>query len=303
MTEINMTEITQELFGCEDPMYLDLPHKTEHTNEILHYTPAYMRCRRCKSCLEFKKKQWTGRIVAESQLHKENAFVTLTYRDENYPGHDFKPAYKEVQKWLMTLRNRPTETLTYVDGKQWTRKLPPTFRYFAVGEHGPTHSRRLHWHLILFGMPSFPKGKTLSETWTNGFITWEPATVSRMKYVACYSTKKIGAPEHFARMSRRPGLGRRYFEKVGKQLYHLGKSPHDIKSIAVGKTHFPLDTTATQYVHAAYAAAAGKAGDVKSMANFATGRNQFKLRMKDKTALLKMLDANVLPSYTGSDPS
>ena len=235
-----MSDLSMELYGCEEPF----PFKLYKKNQSYK---VQMPCRRCESCKLRKKKQWTGRIIAESFLHEQSAFITLTYKNDCLPD-DIQTGYRDVQLWLKRLRKNSTETVTYFDGSKYTVNLPSKFRYFVAGEHGPNATHRLHWHLILFGMPAFPKGKVESESWKNGFVTWEPATVSRMHYVACYSVKKTGQHLNFFQCSRRPGLGTDWFYRLGRSVARRGKLPHDIRCLEAGKSKWPLDKTARAHL-------------------------------------------------------
>lgn len=203
-------------------------------------------CGKCESCLKRRKKEWTSRLIAESQLHGLNSFVTLTYATEYLPL-SISEGYRDVQLWLKTLRNRKTETLTYFDGNKITAPLPPRFRYFVSGEWGPAKDR-LHWHCVLFGIQGFPKGKTISETWTKGFVTWEDATVSRMAYAACYVTKKTDQHENFFRYSKNPALGNPYFVRLGKQAFSRSILPQTIQLLEIGNSRFPLSRGAKEAI-------------------------------------------------------
>ena len=47
--------------------------------------PASRRCGNCDGCRYDKAASWAVRCMHESQLHKENIFITLTYRPEDLP--------------------------------------------------------------------------------------------------------------------------------------------------------------------------------------------------------------------------
>ena len=42
-------------------------------------------CGQCLPCRVNKRRLWTNRIMLESMCHDDNAFVTLTYNDDNIP--------------------------------------------------------------------------------------------------------------------------------------------------------------------------------------------------------------------------
>lgn len=196
-------------------------------------------CGQCIGCRVDRSQQWATRIIHETRFHRENSFLTLTYADEHIPvgGTLHLP---DLQKFMKRLRRR---------------LQPKPLRFFACGEYGEK-LQRPHYHLILFGHV-FPDRKTHSknaqgdQTWTSqeltdiwglghcliGSVTWKSAA-----YTARYILKKINgdqAHEHYQKcskttgeiyqlkpefivMSRRPGIGAKFFDKFGSDLY-----PHD----------------------------------------------------------------------------
>jgi hypothetical protein len=159
--------------------------------------------------------------MLETAQHTENAFVTLTYSDENLPA-DGSLQPSDLQKWLKRLRKR-------ID--------PTRVRYYAVGEYGDT-SWRPHYHVGLFGFPSCAHGQTrrrprwtekdccpncriIAETWANdkgqiGRIDLAKLETGSANYLAGYVTKKMTKPDdprlegrypEFSRMSLKPGIG------------------------------------------------------------------------------------------------
>lgn len=159
----------------------------------------------------------------ETQMHKQNTFVTLTYDDKHLPENG-SLVPKHLQKFLKRLR------------KQTKLKL----RFYASGEYGE-EKQRPHYHLIIFGCDFEDKqfykyGKTglpvytsatLHKIWTAGQATIGNVTFESAAYVARYTCKKITgdkAAEHykgkepeFGRMSRRPGIGAEWFNKYKEQ--------------------------------------------------------------------------------------
>lgn len=164
---------------------------------------------------------WATRICCEAALYDENSFCTLTYDDEHNPGGLYKG---DLQLFLKRFRER----------------LAPTkIRYFACGEYG-SENHRAHWHIIIFGW--YPGVDDVYETgfrrfdshllrdcWGNGITDVGLVEPASAQYVAQYSVKKITGPlaEDFyvhpetgeicipecALMSRRPGIGSRWFEQ------------------------------------------------------------------------------------------
>ncbi len=171
-------------------------------------------CGQCMPCRVNRRRLWTHRIMLEAALRSDNAFVTLTYAEENLPaGMSLAP--KDLQDWL----------------KRFRKAIEPVrIRYFAVGEYGDL-TQRPHYHLALFGWPSCScsmqsrlsrKSYTcqfcsvVSSTWGKGMVSSDVLELHSAAYVAGYVAKKLtskddprlrGRYPEFARMSRNPGIG------------------------------------------------------------------------------------------------
>lgn len=186
-----------------------------HTNyrgkDNLLYTYVYGRmqvpCGRCPACRRRKQNEWAYRILEEAKYCRCTAFVTLTYDDDHLPISSLgvptlDPGH--LHKFFKNLRYNFD------------------FRYFACGEYGDKFERP-HYHFILFTNSDLSIDqikKHIEDRWTYGFIEFQsPVTPGRAKYCAKYSMKQIGfdyqdAVPPFARMSRRPGLGKKFLDMV-----------------------------------------------------------------------------------------
>lgn len=190
----------------------------------------------------------------EAQEHKDNAFITLTYNDENLPnykeGRYPTLRYRDFQKFLKRLRKR------YGAG----------IRFYMCGEYGEQYGRP-HYHAALFGLdfpdktywrksesgfPSY-RSEQLASLWPHGNSECGDLTFESAAYMARYIMKKRLGKEaanyytrvdpitlaeysiepEFNNMSRRPGIGRGWFEKWNKDVY-----PHDFVVID-GQQHKP----------------------------------------------------------------
>lgn len=128
------------------------------------------------------------------------------------------------------------------------RKELGNVRYFTAGEYGD-HTKRPHYHSIEFGLeiPDLKRYKyvngywlytseTLDRIWQNGGVIIGDCTWETCAYTARYVMKKangelkdvysnLGIIPEFVVMSRRPGIGRAYFDKHGEELYHFRTRP------------------------------------------------------------------------------
>lgn len=273
-TQAQMSAISEHLFGCEDPVKYHI--QDPMTGD---FRAAFRRCRnQCDTCRKREKKLWTTKLIAEACSIRArglpSSFVTLTYGPDLDDRQPLEVLYRDVQLFFKTLRNRPTMTASYADRRKHSIALPKAFRYFVSGELGPATSRP-HWHLVLFGVPSPPHRrdprekpwKILTDCWTHGFATWEPVTVSSMAYAACYVQKKTDQHENYFQFSKRPGLGVSFWLRRGVQAYHLGKSPQDIQSLRIGKSHWPLSASARDALQIGWSTAAGLSPDFRTQFN------------------------------------
>ncbi len=144
----------------------------------------------------------------ESTLHERNCFVTLTYANapDALVKHDF-------QCFIKRLRHRFQ------------------VRYFGVGEYG-TLTRRPHYHAIIFG-EDFLGGAyaindrlysnaCLDSVWGRGICSVGRADIGSMLYVGGYATKKLGDPDTFHVMSKKPPIGKGWVERYGDDIRRLG---------------------------------------------------------------------------------
>lgn len=175
--------------------------------------PIDLPCGKCIGCLQDKARSWAIRCYHESTQHRRNAFVTLTYRDENCPDQVSKP---DLQLFFKRLRARGVK-----------------FRYFACGEYGGMFGRP-HYHCLFFGQ-DFREGsqalgiageyytsKFLDDTWSNGHVTVAPCEPGSVFYTAGYQLKNLDQPTAFHLGSRRPYIGAGWLSRYHDDIARLG---------------------------------------------------------------------------------
>lgn len=168
-------------------------------------------------------------------MHEANSFVTLTYDEEHLP-----------EDWSVKLRD-------WQLFRKRLREAVGPFRFFMAAEYGGQFHRP-HYHALLFGHDFSSdrrqverKGdyilwtsKTLEDVWQNGYVSIGAVDAGSVGYVTKYCVKKQ-RPKHcgvervdsetgevwevepeFVTMSRRPGLGAKWFER-----YHMDVYPSD----------------------------------------------------------------------------
>lgn len=203
-------------------------------------------CGHCLGCRIDQANEWSNRLVMEMQYHDSSYFLTLTYDDfhlNRVPYCDKLTG--ELKDDRGTLCKRDVQLFI-----KRLRKSKPSdsIRYYLCGEYGPTTDRP-HYHAIIFGLhignwSLIESGVSetgnvyytcpeLESIWQNGFVSIEPANEFTCKYVCQYVTKKIGikpnqyrldrgqVPE-FSLMSRKPGIGRLFYDEYGVELFDKG---------------------------------------------------------------------------------
>jgi len=199
------------------------------------YPDKYVKlpCGRCIGCRLERSRQWAIRCMHEASLHDDNCFITLTYNDDNLPD-DFSLDKCAFQKFMKRLR----------------KKFGEGIRYYHCGEYGEKFSRP-HYHACLFGF-DFPDkvlfkdsngvklyvSESLQKLWPFGYSTIGAVSFESAAYVARYIMKKVNGKDakahysyvgldgeiierkpEYTTMSRRPGIGRDWYEKFKSDVY------------------------------------------------------------------------------------
>lgn len=200
--------------------------------------PLLLPCRRCIGCRLEYSRQWAVRIECERQMHKDSAFVTLTYDDEHLGFPSLR--YRDFQLFCKRLR--------YAKGP---------FRFYMCGEYGELY-KRPHFHACLFGVffedrVKYKKlesgfqlwtSEELRKLWGNGHVSIGDVSFESAAYCSRYVTKKVygnGAAIHyssfpdfssgeliqvvpeFSRCSLKPGIGATWLSKFESDVYPDGK--------------------------------------------------------------------------------
>lgn len=185
-------------------------------------------CGCCDECLNDRARQWAYRILVEAAQYKNNWFITLTYDDDHLPSNMnlVKTEISDFNKKLKTYMNR--------------KGLNSDFRFYGVGEYG-SRTARPHYHEILFNceIPDlefykrsengdlYYNSEFLNSVWNKGYVVIARVDIGSACYVARYCDKKKlltkkekedlyskGIVPEFSVMSRRPGIGAGYYEKI-----------------------------------------------------------------------------------------
>lgn len=187
------------------------------------YARIVVPCGKCVACLKSRRDDWSVRLLEELKNHMDAVFVTLTYSDIklNFIGNVPVVKKEDLQLFFKRLRKHVR------------------FRYYACAEYGPT-TFRPHYHAILFGL-SKNQQKIIFDSWQNGNILVDEVNLRRIRYVSKYHVNKgiypVGASPPFALMSRNPGIGSKYVEKM--KNYHQGLPERCFYQNDSKKLHLP----------------------------------------------------------------
>lgn len=202
-------------------------------------------CGQCIECRLDHARQMAIRLVKESACHERSSFLTFTYDNEHLP-YGGSLVIRDAQLFHKRLHNRLLRERGY------------GIRFYYSGEYGETYGRP-HYHSIIFGFDFPDKqfykendrgepifvSEFCRELWPYGRNGIGNVTFESCAYTAGYVTNKVSKghdessrakfeakygrydadgnfyllePE-FARMSRRPGIGRPWFEKYKGETY------------------------------------------------------------------------------------
>lgn len=200
-------------------------------------------CSRCIGCRIMIRDGWAFRCYAESQLHKDNCFLTLTYNEDNLPV-DNSLNHRHWQLFMKSLR----------------QKFGP-MRFFMCGEYGEQFSRP-HYHALVFGFRpndmrqsnsmyskhALFESDEVQKVWGHGYVSVGEVSLQSARYCAAYAVKKMSdkdwqdnpASVHvdkfgeihtriqpYAKMSLKPGIGAAWLERYRRDvLTHDGIVTH-----------------------------------------------------------------------------
>lgn len=194
-------------------------------------------CGQCIGCRMRRASDWELRVMHEASLYPENCFVTLTYAPGKLPPFG-SLLYRDYQLFMKRLRKH---------------FAPRDIRFYMCGEYGDA-GKRPHYHACLFNCDfadQMPIGKskagfvyyespTLTRLWGFGHAVVQPLVRETAGYCARYIMKKVTgdvAESHyttidedgvmhpiepeFSHMSLRPGIGARWLDRFGSDVYPL----------------------------------------------------------------------------------
>lgn len=217
------------------------------------YKEIQIPCGQCMECRLAYRRQWATRIMLEKKEHEHSYFITLTYD----PEHEHTIPILDQETGELTEHSNLSKTDLQLFMKEYRRKVktrrgeavPHDYgkcRFFACGEYGENTSRR-HLHIIMFQEKPLDDlqylkltrdhnvlyiSRKLDAIWGHGQCFVGEVTLESRGYVRRYVTKKLkgdaaeaynqlGIEPEFVQMSRKPGIGMKYFESNKDKIYHF----------------------------------------------------------------------------------
>ncbi len=218
--------------------------------------PIMLPCGKCIGCKLDKSRDWANRCQLEASYYSENYFLTLTYDDDHLPYSQNYNALTKSYASVPTLRKKDLQDFL----KRLRRHFEYNFdeygiRFFACGEYG-TINHRPHYHVILFncklsddlvfkfsksGNP-FYQSPLIDKLWNKGIAIVSTVTWDTCAYTARYVLKKCSDsvidPQwsdsdfefEFINMSRRPGIGKNFYDDNKEEIYEFDRISKGFKS-------------------------------------------------------------------------
>lgn len=200
-------------------------------------------CSKCSGCHARRAREWMIRSHHELRYHERSMFLNLTYDDANLP-----PDRNLVMAHLQCFFKRYRILLSRSSGEK--------IRYLACGEYGDLKGRP-HYHALIFGhaftdltrflktnssLPVYTSSK-MASLWPYGRVIIGSGTTASAAYIARYVMKKSSIKDYtamnrvpeFITMSRRPGIGSKYFDEFKDDCYPSDEVVIDGKRMPVPK--------------------------------------------------------------------
>lgn len=221
-------------------------------------------CGKCISCRLSRSRDWANRCMMELKTSQNALFLTLTYDDSHLEFSPYvDPELGTIETRPVLVPKHLEKYLKRIRRAADRRGAPLPIRFFACGEYGE-ETRRPHYHAILYNVPDSLVGKThkwvdstpeaplwtsetLSYFWPYGYTVFGDVNWQTCAYVARYIVdKQLGISrkeqikaqkqftdvpwqDEFVRMSRRPGIGRAYYDEHKDVIYETDELFVNIK--------------------------------------------------------------------------
>ena len=228
--------------------------------EPLHgWTQVLRRCDSCIPCRVQRRMHWAMRLQHEAAFHAHSWFITLTYSDEHLPFGgslcmDHVSAFMQILRQRLRRRGHSDPVRYFSVGEYGGERLGrPHYHLILFGpdfpDRKPVYSRPIDWKSsnefgAMFGDArlQFYRSDLLDACWKFGLAELTATSSATMHYVTKYHVDKVvgdQAEDYYqrvlpddrivplepesARMSTKPGIGRRWIEKYFSDVYPQGE--------------------------------------------------------------------------------
>lgn len=220
-------------------------HSKMYTNNLNVKEFLSVPCGKCIGCRLEYSRQWAIRCMNELKYTVgQSWFLTITYDNEHLPRMNYVEEASGVTVGMPTLKPKDLQDFFKRLRERIRRAGGGDIRYYACGEYGE-QLKRPHYHAIVYNLNlddldyyksirghDYYNSKFLDDVWGNrGFVVASDVNFEACAYVARYVMKKAKGPqgfsyasdnglvEEFVRMSRRPGIGRQFYEDHKEKMY------------------------------------------------------------------------------------
>lgn len=211
------------------------------------YEKLIIPCGQCIGCRLEKSRQWAIRMQNEASMYESNCFVTLTYDNDHLPFEKGKMVLDKthLQNFMKYLRRDFGDGIRFYGAGEYGEQCHVCHysRLQCTCKKFTSDFGRPHYHACIFnhhftdlepldvsssGFPYFTSD-ALNKLWPKGRATVQEFTFETAAYTARYVTKKQTGrkapffykdrPPEFALMSRRPGIGKPFYDKYVDSIY------------------------------------------------------------------------------------
>ena len=229
--------------------------KSGESPPALSVFPQKLPCSQCIGCRLDYSYDWAVRCVCEAQMHKENCLILLTYDDKHLPGNG-SLRLDHWQSFMKRLRKEVGPVRHFHAGEYGTRNRRPHDHALLFGFD---FKDKVFFKNSAAGFPLY-RSALLERLWSKGHCSVGQMSFESAGYLARYlmdkptltrqvkdengvvvgrdftdaalakygeadlvtgELKMVRRPEYLT-MSRRPGIGKTWFEKYWRDVY-----PHD----------------------------------------------------------------------------
>jgi len=209
-------------------------------------------CDKCAGCRIRKRMDQSTRLTHEAQFNEHSWFITLTYDDDNLPENGSLVAAHQ-SAFMKALRKKLRKKMRFFSiGEYGEQTLRPHYHLILFGPDIP--DRKYHHSAPIKNRATREIGKLLGpeearyysselldNVWKKGTVQLTGVSAATMQYVSKYHVEKIdgeAAKTYYvrtlpngkcvpveqpqARMSRNPGIGRKWIETYWSDVYPDG---------------------------------------------------------------------------------